>query len=89
MVCHEYTIVRRTIQLLSSVDVFQVDCGDWTRPATSGTPPLGVDGYCCTAVGGSLYYYGGYCGHAGCYHNSVHKLSTSSLQLDDAISLNI
>ena len=68
------------IQLLSSVDVFQVDCGDWIRQATSGTPPLGVDGYCCTAVGDSLYYYGGYCGHAGCYHNSVHKLSTSSLQ---------
>ena len=64
------------IQLLSSVDVFQVDCGDWTRQVTCGTPPLGVDGYCCTTVGGSLYYYGGYCGHFGCYHNSVHKLST-------------
>ena len=68
------------IRLLSSVDVFQVDCGDWTRQATSGTPPLGVGGYCCTAVGDSLYYYGGYCGHDHCYHNSVHKLSTSSLQ---------
>ena len=68
------------IQLLSSVDVFQVDCGDWIRQATSGTPPLGVDGYCCTAVGDSLYYYGGYCGHDDCYHNSLHKLSTSSLQ---------
>ena len=67
-------------RLLSSVDVFQVDCGDWTWQATSGTPPLGVSRYCCTAVGDSLYYYGGYCGHYGCYHNSVHKLSTSSLQ---------
>ena len=26
------------IQLLSSVEVFQVDCGDWTRQVTSGTP---------------------------------------------------
>ena len=67
-------------KLLSSVDVFQVDCGDWIRQATSGTPPLGVSGYCCTAVGDSLYYYGGDCGHDSCYHNSVHKLSTSSLQ---------
>ena len=67
-------------RLLSSVDVFQVDSGDWRRQATSGTPPLGVSGYCCTAVGGSLYYYGGYCGHGFCYHNSVHKLSTSFLQ---------
>ena len=68
------------VQFLSSVDVFQVDCGrDWIRQATSGTPPLGVSGYCCTAVGDSLYYYGGYCGHDDCYHNSVHKLSMSSL----------
>ena len=67
-------------ELLSSVDVFQSDCGDWIRRETSGTPPLGVNGYCCAAVGDSLYYFGGYCGHVDCYHNSVHKLSTSSLQ---------
>ena len=67
-------------EFLSSVDVFQSDCGDWIRRETSGTPPLGVGGYCCAAVGDSLYYFGGYCGHDKCYHNSVHKLSTSSLQ---------
>ena len=68
-------------EFLSSVDVFQSDCGDWIRRETSGTPPLGVRGYCCAAVGDSLYYFGGYCGHDKCYHNSVHKLSTSrSLQ---------
>ena len=67
-------------EFLSSVDVFQLDCGDWIRRETSGTPPLGVNGYCCAAVGDSLYYFGGYCGHDKCYHNSVHKLSTSSLQ---------
>ena len=65
---------------LSSVDVFQSVCGDWIRRETSGTPPLGVSGYCCAAVGDLLYYFGGYCGHDKCYHNSVHKLSTSSLQ---------
>ena len=68
------------IELLSSVDVFQLDCGDWIRRETSGTPPLGVGGYRCAAVGDSLYYFGGSCGHDKCYHNSVHKLSTSSLQ---------
>ena len=67
-------------KFLSSVDVFQSDCGDWIRRETSGTPPLGTVGYCCAAVGDSLYYFGGYCGHDECYHNSVHKLSTSSLQ---------
>ena len=67
-------------KFLSSVDVFQSGCGDWIRRETSGTPPLGVKGYCCAAVGDSLYYFGGYCGHANCCHNSVYKLSTSSLQ---------
>ena len=67
-------------EFLSSVDVFQLDCSDWIRRETSGKPPLGVSGYCCAAVGDSLYYFGGWCGHDDCYHNSVHKLSTSSLQ---------
>ena len=69
-------------EFLSSVDVFHYDyCGaDWIRRETSGTPPLGVEGYSCAAVGDSLYYFGGYCGHDQCYHNSVHKLSTLSLQ---------
>ena len=67
-------------EFLSSVGVFQLDCGDWIWQETSGTPPLGVDNYCCAEVGDSLYYFGGYCGHVGCYHNSVHKLSTSSLK---------
>ena len=67
-------------EFLSSVDVFQSDYGDWIRRETSGTPPLGVSGYCCAAVGDSLYYFGGHCGHDECFYNSVHKLSTSSLQ---------
>ena len=27
-----------------------------------------------------LHYFGGECGHSVCYHNSVHTLSTSTLQ---------
>ena len=41
------------IQFLSSVDVFQMDSADWIQQVTCGTPPLGVSGYCCTAVGDS------------------------------------
>ena len=66
-------------KFMSSVDVFQTDSGDWIQQTTSGIPPMGVSGYCCTAVGDSIYYFGGWCGHPGCYHNSVHKLSTLSL----------
>ena len=65
---------------VSSVDVFHLESGDWVQQLTSGTPPLGVWGYACAAVGDELHYFGGYCGHGDCYHNGVHKLSTSSLQ---------
>ena len=65
---------------LSSVEVFNVNTGCWERRTTCGTPPLGVRGYSCVAVRTDLYYFGGGCGHSGCYHNSVHTLSTSTLQ---------
>ena len=65
--------------VVSSVDVFHLESGDWVQQLTSGTP-LGVGGYACAAVGDELHYFGGhnYSGH--CFHNGVHKLSTSSLQ---------
>ena len=67
-------------QFLSSVEVFHIESGDWLRLPTSGTPPLGVCGYGCAAVGDSIYYFGGECGHGhSCFHNSLHKLSTSSM----------
>ena len=65
---------------LSRLDVFHLQRGCWEQQTTSGTPPLGVRGYACVAVDSDLHYFGGYCGHGDCYHNSVHKLSTSSLQ---------
>ena len=65
---------------LSRVEVFHLQRGNWEQQTTSGTPPLGVWGYSCVAVDNDLHYFGGWCGHGDCYHNSVHKLSTSSLQ---------
>ena len=65
---------------LSSVEVFKVNTGCWEQRTTRGTPPLGVAGYSCVAVRNDLYYFGGWCGHGDCYHNSVHTLSTSTLQ---------
>ena len=65
---------------LSSVEVFNVNTGCWEQRTTRGTPPLGVWGYSCVAVRNDLYYFGGGCGHFGCCHNSVHTLSTSTLQ---------
>ena len=67
-------------QFSSSVEVFDVNTGCWEQRTTSGTPPLGVIRYSCVAVRNELHYFGGYCGHDDCYHNSVHTLSTSTLQ---------
>ena len=67
-------------RFLSQVDVFHLQRGNWEQQTTSGKPPLGVWGYACVAVDSDLHYFGGGCGHVDCYHNSVHKLSTSSLQ---------
>ena len=68
-------------QFFSSVEVFDVNTGCWEQHTTSGTPPLrGVLGFACVAVRNDLHYFGGYCGHGDCYHNSVHTLSTSTLQ---------
>ena len=67
-------------QFLSSVEVFDVNNGCWEQRTTSGTPPLGVRCFACVAVRNDLHYFGGWCGHSGCYHNSVHTLSTSTLQ---------
>ena len=69
------------LRFLSSVEVFDVSTGCWEQRTTRGTPPLGVVGYSCVAVRNELHYFGGECGHSGgCFHNSVHKLSTSTLQ---------
>lgn len=67
---------------LFSVDIFNLETGEWINRLTSGPPPLGAIGYACAAVGVTeLHFFGGFCGHTcHCYHNSIHKLSTPSLQ---------
>ena len=65
---------------LSRMEIFHLQRGIWEQKTTSGTPPLGCMSYACIAVGSDLHYFGGWCAHDVCYHNSVHKLSTSSLQ---------
>ncbi|XP_019854364.1 PREDICTED: uncharacterized protein LOC109583442 isoform X2 [Amphimedon queenslandica] len=64
----------------SNVQQFTPSTGQWLTRSTTGTPPLGVCGYCCTAINDVLYYFGGYCGHDFCYHNSITQLDTISLQ---------
>ena len=77
---HEVHDSAEKCQFFSSVEVFDVNTGCWEQLATRETPPLGVRDFSCVAVRNDLHYFGGYCGHGDCYHNSVHTLSTSTLQ---------
>ena len=72
-------------QFFSSLEVFDVNTGCWEQRTTHGTPPLAVYGYSCVAVSyavrNELHYFGGRCACQDCcFHNSVHTLSTSTLQ---------
>ena len=62
----------------TSVDVFDPDREEWTQMTTSGTPPSGVAGAACVAVGPLLYHIGGF-GEGG-YYNTVHCLDTTTME---------
>lgn len=65
-------------EILSEVDVFDMETGVWDTWSTIGKVPLGVAGYACTAVDDKIYYFGGSCGHGDyCLHNSLSALDTT------------
>ena len=47
----------------------------WQQFPTSGDPPLGVQDYAICSNGKHVYFFGGWCGHSKCYHNSLHSLN--------------
>ena len=67
-------------RITSNIQHLTPSTGQWITRGTTGTPPLGVIEYCCTAINDILYYFGGSCGHDSCYHNSITQLDTVSLQ---------
>ena len=66
-------------RVTSHIQIFDITTGKWNNQSTRGSPPLGVDGYFCTTVDDKIYYFGGYCGHDECFHNSLHELNISTL----------
>uniref|UniRef100_A0A1X7TBX7 Uncharacterized protein n=1 Tax=Amphimedon queenslandica TaxID=400682 RepID=A0A1X7TBX7_AMPQE len=65
---------------ISVIDKFDISSGVWSSRPTSGTPPLGIRGVSCTVINKNIYYFGGFCGHGSCYHNSLNCLDTLTLQ---------
>ena len=66
-------------RLTSQIQIFNITSGKWNTKSTRGNPPLGVISYSCTTFNNKIYYFGGYCGHDNCYHNSINELDTSTL----------
>ena len=66
-------------RLTSQVQIFNITSGKWDTKHTKGNPPLGVLSYSCTTLNNKIYYFGGYCGHDNCHHNSLNELDTSTL----------
>ena len=67
-------------ELTSNIQYFTPSTGQWVSRATTGTPPLGVSAYSCTAIDDQLYYFGGNCRHDNCCHNNITQLDTVSFQ---------
>ena len=65
-------------KITSMLKMFHLPTGQWSTQFTNGNPPLGVMSYLCSAVNDKIYYFGGYCGHSTCYHNSLNELNVST-----------
>ncbi|XP_019860760.1 PREDICTED: kelch domain-containing protein 3-like [Amphimedon queenslandica] len=65
-------------EMTSLMDMCHLPTGKWEQRPTNGNPPLGVWGYSSVAIGKEIYYFGGYCGHSGCYHNSLHSFNVDT-----------
>ena len=64
--------------MCSVMEVCHLASGRWEQKPTTGTPPLGVSGYAAAAIGNEIFYYGGYCGHPGCMHNSLFSFNVDT-----------
>ena len=59
--------------MCSVVEVCHLATGMWEQKPTTGTPPLGVDGYSTAVIRNEIYFFGGLCNHDKCYHNSLYR----------------
>ena len=61
------------------VDVFSLSAFEWTKTATTGTPPAGVMNYGTAVIGQDMFVFGGRCDYSGkCCHNELYALNTNS-----------
>ena len=80
-------------RLTSQIAIFNITSGIWNSRPTNSSPPLGVKAYLCTSSKDNIYFFGGWCHHDICFHNSLNELNISTLtwtqlqSTDDSITV--
>ena len=64
--------------MFSVMEVCHLASGRWEQKPTTGTPPLGVMGFASAVVGREIFFFGGYCGHDNCFHNSLFSFNVDT-----------
>ena len=64
--------------ITSFVEVFDILSLSLSKVPTVGIPPPATMGYSCASINDTVYYFGGDCMPANCYHNNVFALNTVS-----------
>ena len=59
--------------------MFSLSALEWTRTATTGTPPAGVKDYGTAVIRQDMFVFGGRCdGFGKCNHNELYALKSAS-----------
>lgn len=67
----------------SFVEVFHLRNGCWQQRKTRGKPHLGAINYSSVVIGKKIFYFGGHCGHTGCFHNNITALNTEKMMWEE------
>ena len=59
--------------MCSVMEVCHIRTGQWEQKPTTGNPPLGVWGYATAVIRNEIFFFGGFCNHDDCYHNSLYR----------------
>ena len=72
----------------SRIEILDLISGNWRQYPTTGNPPLGFLGCASAVVDNNIIFFGGFCGHEGCYHNSVTSLCADTLNWKELFPTN-
>ena len=61
--------------ITTKVDVFSLSALEWTKTATTGTPPAGVMDYGTAVIGQDMFVFGGRCDGGNCFHNELNAIN--------------